>query len=210
MAHLLDDPEAGLGDATELVDSPMHRVGARGARSNDGYELHEPSRLGGGARGGRFLDNTPAGGRGVARRGEEAGQAQAQIRGPADLDDVHVSADVAVMGAGDARSMTPMPDRPATATSADSDAFSAQRLPRDSVVAPTPAPPLGAVIAGATAERVKRGSLQGDWLATQIPSYAHMSELLTCSDAPAIVPVDERRAMTHAELRELVYRTDAV
>ena len=43
MAHLLDDPEAGLGDATELVDSPMHRVGARGARSNDGYELHEPS-----------------------------------------------------------------------------------------------------------------------------------------------------------------------
>ena len=112
-------------------------------------------------------------------------------------------------GAGDARSMTPMPDRPATATSAASDAFSAQRLPRDSVVAPTPAPPLGAVIAGATAERVKRGSLKGDWLATQIPSYAHMSELLTCSDAPAIVPVDERRAMTHAELRELVYRADA-
>jgi hypothetical protein len=76
-------------------------------------------------------------------------------------------------------------------------------------VGPTPAPPLGAVIAGATAERVKRGSLKGDWLATQIPSYAHMSELLTFSDAPAIVPVDERRAMTHAELRELVYRTDA-
>ena len=43
MAHLLDDPEAGLGDATELVDSPIHRIGARGARSDAGYELHEPS-----------------------------------------------------------------------------------------------------------------------------------------------------------------------
>ena len=41
MAHLLDDPEAGLGDA-ELVVAHT-RVGARGARSNDGYELREPS-----------------------------------------------------------------------------------------------------------------------------------------------------------------------
>lgn len=209
MAHLLDDPEAGLGDATELVDSPMHRVGARGARSNDGYELHEPSGSAEARAGEDSLTTPLLVGEASHVAEKKLGRHRRRSAGPQTWTTSTSQPTSPLRGAGDARSMTPMPDRPATATSAASDAFSAQRLPRDSVVPPTPAPPLGAVIAGATAERVKRGSLQGDWLATQIPSYAHMSELLTCSDAPAIVPVDERRAMTHAELRELVYRTDA-
>ena len=209
MAHLLDDPEAGLGDATELVDSPMHRGGARGARSNDGYELHEPSGPAE-ARAGEDSLNTPLlVGEASHVAEKKMGRHRRRSAGPQTWTMSTSQPASPSRGAGDARSANPVRDRPATATSTASDAFSPHRLPRDSVVGPTPAPPLGAVIAGATAERVKRGSLKGDWLATQIPSYAHMSELLTFSDAPAIVPVDERRAMTHAELRELVYRTDA-
>ena len=209
MAHLLDDPEAGLGDATEPVDWPMHRVGAHTARADAGYELHEPS---GPAEASAGDDSTTT----PLLVGEASQVAQKKMgrhrRRSAGLQTWTTSTSHPTSpsrGAGDARPMSSVPEHPATSTSTASDAFSAHRLPRDAAVGPTPAPPLGAVVAGATAERVKRGSLKGDWLATQIPSYAHMSELLTCSDAPAIVPVDERRPMTHAELRELVYRADA-
>ena len=43
MAHLRDDPEAGFGGATELVDSTVLLGGARSSLPNGGYELPEPS-----------------------------------------------------------------------------------------------------------------------------------------------------------------------
>ena len=196
MAHRGDDPEAGLLDATELSDSPMHLGGGRPARASEGYQMHEPS------------VSTDAGEDSLTTPllvGEASHVAEKKIgRHRRRSTGVHTWSETPSMSQGGAvetpfTSDTRVPSRPSTPPG--SGPFT--------VSGPIAEPPLGAVISHATAERVKNGSLKGDWLATEIPEYAHISELLTHSDAPAIVPVDSRRALTHSELRELVYRTDA-
>ena len=63
-------------------------------------------------------------------------------------------------------------------------------------------------IRSATAKRVAEGRLSGEWLRANIPEHAHISDLLTSSSSPAIVPVDDREPLSHAKLREFIWRTD--
>ena len=198
MAHLRDDPEAGFGGATELVDSAVLLGGARSSLPNGGYELPEPSVS---ADAGDDSLTTPL------LVGEASHVAEKKIgrhRRRSTNAGAHGWVTAPCMsqpGQAVETTMDAAPARPATGLGSELNNL----MTMDGPIA---VPPLGSVIASATAERVRLGSLKGDWLATQIPAYAHISSLLTSSDAPAIVPVDSRRALTHAELRELVFRAD--
>ena len=71
-----------------------------------------------------------------------------------------------------------------------------------------PMPPLATLLRQATERRIREGCLSGSWIAENLPPHSYISDLLTPGSVPAITPVDDRVSLTHAELRELIWRVD--
>ena len=181
MAHLRDDLDARFEDGTELVDSPTFG-GASTAPSSPfatGYDVDA-------GLGDADALTTPLL-QGEARHVAQRRKSGRHRRPPFGAASVEPSSVVVEVSA------------PVPATTPDaSHAPPAMRA----------APPCGDLIRSATAKRVAEGRLSGEWLRANIPEHAHISDLLTSSSSPAIVPVDDREPLSHAKLRELIWRTD--
>ena len=184
MAHLRDDPDARFEDGTELVDSPTFG-GASTAPSSPfatGYDVDA-------GLGDADALTTPllqGEARHVAQR-RKSGRHRRPPFGAASVEPSSVVVEVTA---------------PVPATAPDA-----------------PHAPPRCARWGPPVRRshpLRHGQARGggpalrQQLRANIPEHAHISDLLTSSSSPAIVPVDDREPLSHAKLRELIWRTDDV